>query len=90
MADDFQNAEVRATHVYDQSVATFREMMHRAPNAVMHTLRSGGPMSASGSVPDLVAGEWEVIRRLAWLGWSHYSMTKLEDSAGIPHTGDQE
>jgi len=39
-------------------------------------------MKLDGAViPEMKRGEWEIIRKLAQLGWSHFSMELLTEEA---------
>lgn len=81
MTDDPKhNGLMKATFAHDQCLACIDEIMDRVPNAVMWTFREDGPMRSEGVIPEMKHGEWEIIRKFAQLGWSHYGIHTLTEN----------
>jgi hypothetical protein len=77
--NDVSTALSRAVHAHDQVFACIDDLSIAVPNAFAHVLRHGGPLQTKcdGTVPQLKPGEWEIIRKLAQLGWAHFSVQNL-------------
>lgn len=72
----------RATFAHDQCLACVNEIYDRAPHALLFAARPDGPLRSDRGVPEMKPGEWEAIRKLAQLGWSHFSVQFLQDQQG--------
>lgn len=78
--EDRQTGLSRATFSHDQCLACVNEIYDRLPHALLYAVRPDGPLRSEGVVPEMKPGEWEVIRKMAQLGWSHFSMELLAES----------